>query len=185
MVCHVKAPRNARSRTAHALVAVIIAGLTASAGCGGNCATNCPNLIFQAIAPPGENLDLRSAQWAGPACPQVQPTFCGNDPTTGRTCVVISIIGTQAGACQLDLTFNDGRAPFTTIAEFGPETHQGCCHGFPVVGASMATIPPLHPQPDDAGLDAPPGSDAAPDAGTADLATGDAHIGSAPDSSNQ
>jgi hypothetical protein len=187
MVTRVNTPRNARARTAIAAAAVIIAiaGLTASAGCGGTCATNCPNLLFQAMASPGENLDVKSAQWAGPACPPEQPSYCAPDPTSGRTCVFISMLGTQAGTCQLDLTFNDGRAPFRAIAEFGPETHQGCCHGFPVLGTSAVTIPPLHPQADDAGVDSAPGSDALPDTGITDLAAGDAHIGSSPDSGNQ
>ena len=184
MVSRVKAPRNARSRNTFAAAAVIVAGLTASAGCGSTCATNCPNLLFEAVATPGENLDVKTAQWAGPACPSSQPNYCRPDPNNGLACVNITIIGTQAGTCQLDLTFNDGRAPFSTIAEFGPETHQGCCHGFPVLGASTVTIPSLHPQPDDAGADASPGVDASADAGTADAPTGDSHIVATPDSGN-
>jgi len=76
------------------------------------------------------------------------------DPfNSSLTCVHIAIVGAQPGTCRLDLTFNDERAPFSATAEFGPETHQGCCHGFPVVGPLFSTVPPLHPKPTDAGMD--------------------------------
>ena len=65
------------------------------------------------------------------------------------------------------------------VAEFGDETHQGCCHGFPLVGPTTVSVPPLHPIVlPDAGADADGnGSDSAvdvpPDAPSGDLATTD------------
>jgi hypothetical protein len=107
------------------------------------------------VATAGENLDVNSAQWSGPGCPSSQPGYCAPDPNnSSNTCVRVAIFAGQEGTCQLDLTFNDGRAPFSATAVFGPETHQGCCHGFPVMGPTYATVPPLHPSPSgDAGGD--------------------------------
>jgi hypothetical protein len=132
-------------------------------GCASNCATNCPAIVFDVFATPGENLNLASAQLTGPACPLDQPNACSGDSTGANPCVRLSILAPQAGTCQLDLTFTDGRAPFSVTAEFGPETHQGCCRGFPVVGAPSVTVPSLHPVVIDAGTDAANAADAGRD----------------------
>ena len=167
-----KGPRPAAGAPRPAVAAILLAAATVAfvfvPGCAGNCASNCPNLTFAAAATPGENLDVLTAHWAGAACPAEQPSYCAPDTINGLRCVSFALIGIGEGACQIDLTFKDGRAPFSAVATFGPETHQGCCHGFPVVGANVAVIPPLHPQSGDAGSDAP-SSDAplgAPDTGS-------------------
>ena len=134
--------------------------LAGAAGCAGNCATGCPPLQFDVVATSGENLNLASAQWSGPACPAAPPKSCGSDPyNSNNYCVRLSIIAVGEGNCRLDLTFNDGRTPFSATAVFGAETHQGCCHGFPISGATSATVPPLHPVVTDAGGDQDGGAD--------------------------
>jgi hypothetical protein len=163
---------------------MVIAGLAAGAGCGSTCASGCPPLLVYVIATPGENLALASARWAGPACPDGQINYCQGDLAKGLTCVQMVMIGAHPGTCQLDLTFNDGRAPFSAVAEFGPETHQGCCHGLPVVGPTVITVPPLHPQPSDAGADGGGGFDASPDGSDADTAPASSDSGALTDSSN-
>ena len=179
-----RSPASAAAATA---LAAVTAAVVATPGCGSTCATNCPTISFSAIATPGENLDVMTAQWMGPACPAGPPNYCAPDRINGLPCVAISIIASQAGTCQLDLTFNDGRPPFSVTAEFGPETHQGCCHGFPVLGSPVVTIPPLHPAPHDAAADGGTGPDAGRDADGAadsDASSGAPDVGSASDSSN-
>ncbi len=141
------------------------------------------------LATSGENLNVLSAHWTGPACPVGAQPLCRPDVSGANSCVRFSILGSQTGICELDLVFNDGRAPFSVVAEFGPETHQGCCHGFPVVGPTTVTVPSLHPivLPDagadataaaadagngsDSAVDVPP--DVPPDSPADDLATAD------------
>jgi hypothetical protein len=142
-------------------------------GCGSTCGTDCPAVVFDVFATTGENLAIATAHWTGSACPLDQPNTCSPDTANNLPCARLSILGIQPGTCQLDLTFNDGRAPFSVTTEFGPETHQGCCHGFPVVGPALVYIPPLHPTATDAGTDAetdaPTSSpDAAAEGGTTD-----------------
>ncbi|HET6151113.1 MAG TPA: hypothetical protein VFH68_26490 [Polyangia bacterium] len=173
---------------APAALAAVAAALVASPGCGSTCASNCPAISFDVIATPGENLDVLTAHWMGTACPAQQPNYCAPDRVNRLACIAISIIGIQPGTCQLDLTFNDGRAPFSVTAEFGPETHQGCCHGFPVLGAPRVTIPPLHPPPGDAAAEGGAGPDASPemDGGAgADAPSAGPDVGFATDSSNE
>lgn len=145
-------------------VVSVVAGVVATAtlaaalalgvsGCASNCATNCPAIVFDVFATPGENLNLASASWTGPACALDQPNACSGDTTGTNPCVRLSMLAIQAGTCRLDLTFTDGRAPFSVTTEFGPETHQGCCRGFPVVGASFVIVPSLHAIAIDAGTD--------------------------------
>jgi hypothetical protein len=150
--------------------ALAVASLTALSGCGGTCASNCPPIVFNVIATAGETLSLATAQWTGTACPG-NPPICGPDYTGANNCVGLSIIAVAPGTCTFDLTFSDGRAPYSVTAEFGTETHQGCCHGLPVLGPTSAIIPPLHPVAStDAGTDAADGGNAVPDAGGSDAA---------------
>ena len=130
----------------------IIAAVVLAAGCAGNCATNCPVIVFGIYATPGENLDIATAQLAGPACPE-SVGGCSGDLSGANTCVRMSIIGAQAGMCELDLTFTNGRAPLAIKTEFAAETNQGCCHGFPVIGPWSYTVPPLYGSTTDAGAD--------------------------------
>ena len=125
------------------------------AGCGSTCGANCPPTLVDVLAPSGENLNVLSAHWTGPACPVGAQPLCRGDISGANNCVLFSILGSQTGTCELDLVFNDGRAPFSVVAEFGAETHQGCCHGFPVIGPTTVMVPPLHPIVlPDAGADA-------------------------------
>ena len=177
-------PRRSR---ASAVAATAFAAVVATAGCGSMCATNCPTVSFSAVATPGENLDVMTAHWMGPACPASQPNYCAPDRINGLACVAISIVASQPGTCQLDLTFNDGRVPFSVTAEFGPETHQGCCHGFPVLGSPVVTIPPLHPAPNDAAAEGGTTPDAGRDAGgdaSSETSPGASDAPSGSDSSN-
>ena len=181
-------PRARRRVTpvAAAILVTVFATMGALPGCSGTCASNCPEVLFVVAATVGENLDVATATWAGPGCPTAPPGYCQGDAINGLACVRLFILGSQPGACQLDLTFNDGRAPFSVTTQFGPETHQGCCHGFPVVGPVAVTIPPLHPEPTDAGADGSSEAGAALDAGPADVAVGvrDDDGSSTPDSGN-
>jgi hypothetical protein len=185
-VPHPSSPRTSPRVTPFAFMLVATAAAIGSlSGCGSTCGSNCPPLTFSVVAPPGENLNVDIVQWAGPGCPLEQPNYCAPDPyNSALTCVRFTINGRQPGTCRLDLTFTDGRAPFSATTEFGPETHQGCCHGLPVVGDTGVTIPPLHPKATDAGPDGSDGADASPDAGVADAPVGDPDGSSAPDSGN-
>ena len=174
-------------RRVSVFLALAAASVAALDGCAGTCASNCPPILFDILATTGENLSLATAIWTGPACP-ADPPRCGFDYTDTNNCARFSIIAVAPGTCEVDLTFSDGRAPFSVQAEFGPETHQGCCHGLPVIGATTAIIPPLHPLPSaDAGIDGTDGASAVPEAGGGDLtgaAGGDASIDLATDSSD-
>jgi len=169
------------SRVAGVIFAAAAAALMATSGCGSTCASNCPPFIFNIIASPGENLDVLAAPLTGPACPTSALTYCNANQAAGLNCVYMTIIAAQPGTCRLDLTFKDGRAPFSVTAEFGPETHQGCCHGLPVLGPSLVTIPPLYGLPADAGADGAPGGG---DAGASDAPTGTPAATSPTDSNN-
>jgi hypothetical protein len=149
-------------------LALAVASVTTLSGCAGTCATNCPAIVFNVLATPGENLNLATAQWMGPACPTESPVCIGD--AAGNACTRFFLIAMVSGVCELDLTFSDARAPFSVQAQFGPETHQGCCHGLPVIGAATVYIPPLHPVVGpDAGIDRGNGSGGEPDAGGGDL----------------
>lgn len=148
------------------MIALLVGAATAT-GCSSNCATNCPNLIFDVLATVGENLNVNTATYVGPACPV--DIACRGDADGTNLCVRFTIEAIAPGSCELDLTFTDGRFPFRGTAEFGDETHQGCCHGFPVTGPAYVTVPPLHPiiefdaSPDgDGGGDADSGATDAP-----------------------
>jgi hypothetical protein len=163
--------------------ALLASGLLAS-GCTSTCATGCPEVTFTVAATQGENLDVDTATWAGPGCPPAPPGYCLGDSINNLPCVRFFITGSNSGACQLDLTFNDGRAPFSAIAQFGPETHQGCCHGFPVDGPTGVTIPPLHPKVSDASADVSGTADAAADGGANDVPAETSDGSSGADSGN-
>jgi hypothetical protein len=153
------------------LALVIAAGVVAS-GCGSTCATNCPAIVFDIFATPGDNLNIATAQLVGPGCP-LELSNCRGDLSGANPCARISLLASQPGLCELDLTFSDGRPQTAIQTEFGPETHQGCCHGFPVIGPASYTVPPLHPVGGfDAATDSASGSDAAPDAVTSDTTGG-------------
>ncbi len=160
------------SRTRAILVAGTLAALTAGGlgifSCASDCASNCPALTFNVVAYSGDNLSVATAAWTGDACPTDQSPECRGNIDGSLPCVFFTIIAARAGSCRLDLTFTDGRAPFSATGTFGPATTQGCCQGFPVTGPGTVTVPPLHPP---AVVDA--GSDAGPD-NAADAAAGDA-----------
>ena len=141
------------------LLFALLAG-SAVAGCASDCAHNCPTLTFTAIASSGENLNVATATWTGDACATDQSPECRGNIDGSLPCVYFSIIAARPGSCRLDLTFTDGRAPFSATATFGPATHQGCCQGFPVTSATTVMVPPLHPP---AVVDAGPDGDAASD----------------------
>jgi hypothetical protein len=158
---------------------LLLAVLAAQAGCS-TCASNCPATVFDVLATTGENLNIATAQLVGPAC---LSSFaeCRGDFTGANACARLSIIGSGPGACELDITFSDGRDPIKAPTTFGPETQQGCCHGFPVVGSTSFTIPPLHPAVGfDAAVDT---TDAAPQAGDGAVEATANVDSSAPDSS--
>jgi hypothetical protein len=141
---------------------VVCAGAVVS-GCAGNCATGCPNTLFDVFASPNENLNIATTQLVGPGCPPVL-AGCRGDLAGTNSCVRLSLVASQPGACELDMTFSDSRTAVSIKTEFGAETHQGCCQGFPVIGPGSYTIPTLgSPPPVDAGSDA---ADAAVDATT-------------------
>jgi hypothetical protein len=143
----------------------LLAGAATAAGCSSDCASNCPNLFFDVLATTGENLNVQQATFTGSACPtDVLPT-CRGDVDGTNLCVRFTIQASAPGSCELALVFSDGRLPFRATAQFGEETHQGCCHGFPVTGPAVATVPPLHPI---IGFDASPDSDGGDDGGAAD-----------------
>ena len=156
-------------RFAGPLVA-LVAGLLGVAGCASDCGANCPLLAFQVVAPSGESLTYATATWTGDACATDQAPECRGNFDGSLPCVGFTIIAARPGSCRLDLTFTDGRAPFSATGNFGPATQQGCCHGFPVIGAPVVTVPPLHPP---AVVDAGPDGDgaAAGDASTSDAAS--------------
>jgi hypothetical protein len=131
-------------RFAGALVA-LIAGLLGVAGCASNCADNCPVLAFNVVAYSGDNLAIATATWTGDACAADQSPECRGNVDGSLPCVGFTIIAARSGSCRLDLTFTDGRVPFSATGTFGPATQQGCCQGFPVTGDSTVTVPPLHP----------------------------------------
>jgi hypothetical protein len=157
-----------------ACISVLITGLSL-ASCGSTCGSNCPVTAFVVVATSGENLNVLTAQWTGPACPVGVTPLCRPDVSGANPCSVFTIIASQTGSCQLDLVFTDGRAPFSVVAMFGEETHQGCCRGFPVLDPAMVTVPPLHPvMLPDAGTDAADSAvTIAPDGSPADIATAD------------
>jgi hypothetical protein len=143
------------------LVVLVLFACAALAACGSTCGSNCPITAVDIVATSGENLNIATAAWMGSACPTDMQPRCRGDSTGANTCVRFTIIGSQPGTCELDLTFTDGRVPFSALATFDAETHQGCCHGFPVLGDKVVTVPPLHPVVlPDAGADV---SDALPD----------------------
>jgi hypothetical protein len=143
---------------AAAVAAAGIIGAAALPGCGSNCAANCPATELQILATSGQVLNVTSASWTGPACPDTVPLCRG----TGSPCERFGIIAKAPGACDLTIMFSDCR-PMTIHGEFGPPSHQGCCMGFPVVGDAVVVIPPL-----DAGICA----DAASNDGANDAAGG-------------
>lgn len=149
-------------RFAGALVA-LVAGTLGVAGCASDCGSNCPVVSFQVAATFGENLSVQDATWTGDACPTDQVPECRGNFDGSLPCVLFSVIGVRPGTCRLDLTFTDGRAPFSATATFGSATTQGCCQGFPVEGAPLVYVPSLHPP---AVVDA--GTDGGSDAGTSD-----------------
>jgi hypothetical protein len=113
--------------------------LTAT-GCASKCATNCPLIEVDVFATPGENLDVAAAPtWAGPACPP-DPLHCRGDAV--QPCTRFTFRGIAAGSCDLTITFQN-RPPFTAHTSFAPETTQGCCRGFPVLGETAFTVPRL------------------------------------------
>ncbi len=148
----------------------LLAG-AAVAGCSSNCGANCPNVYFEVVATVGDNLAIATATWTGDACAADQSPECRGNVDGSLPCVGFTIIAARSGSCRLDLTFTDGRVPFSATGTFGPATTQGCCHGYPVTSAASVTIPPLHPPAVvDAGSDV--GSDASgADAGAADAGT--------------
>jgi hypothetical protein len=143
----------------------LLAGAATAAGCTSTCASNCPNLFFDVVATDGENLNVDTATYTGPACPVNTLPACRGDATGTNLCVRFTIEASGPGSCELALVFSDGRLPFRTTAQFGDETHQGCCHGFPVSGAASATVPPLHMI---IGFDASPDGDGGDDGGATD-----------------
>ncbi len=149
-------------RFAGALVA-LVAAVLGVAGCASDCGANCPAATFDVVASYGENLSVATATWTGDACATDLTPECRGNLDGSLPCVRFTMVGVRSGSCRLDLTFTDGRAPFGATANFGPATQQGCCQGFPVTGAAVVTVPPLHPP---AVVDA--GSDGDGDAGTSD-----------------
>jgi hypothetical protein len=133
----------------------LLAG-AAVAGCSSNCGADCPNLYFEVQATSGENLNVATATWTGDACPTDATPMCRGDIVGTNNCVLFTTIAVKSGSCRLDLTFTDGRLPFSATGTFGPATTQGCCQGFPVTGTATVTIPPLHPA---VGVDAGPDGD--------------------------
>jgi hypothetical protein len=112
-------------------------------GCESNCRSHCPATEVLINAPTGENLDITGSTLSGPACRQ-GVDFCSPDPTGTLPCVQLRIVGIAEGACDLSLTFGDGRPPFAIHALFGPETTVGCCRGFPAMGDAVVTVPSLY-----------------------------------------
>lgn len=137
------------------LLFALLAG-AAVAGCSSNCGANCPNVYFEVVATTGENLNVATATWTGDACPTDATPQCRGDFDGTNICVRFTTIAVKSGSCRLDLTFTDGRLPFSATGTFGPATTQGCCQGYPVTSTAMITIPPLHPA---VGLDASPDGD--------------------------
>ena len=151
-------------RSLAGLLVILLAG-TAAAGCASNCASDCPNTSFDVFATTGENLNVYNATWTGDACPTDAVPMCRGDVDGTNICVRFTIVAVHSGSCRLDLTFTDGRAPFSATATFGPATTQGCCHGFPVTSTARVTVPPLHPRPT---VDAGPDGDGAAGASETD-----------------
>lgn len=131
-------------RFAAALLALIAGGLGVT-GCASDCAANCPALAFNVVAYSGDNLSVATATWTGDACATDQAPECRGNVDGTLPCVYFTIFAARAGSCRLDLTFTDGRVPFSATGTFGPATHQGCCQGFPVTSDATVTVPPLHP----------------------------------------
>jgi hypothetical protein len=147
-------------RIASLALGLVAAAALGSAACDGNCRSNCPVTALTVVASPGENLDINTGHWTGPAC---RPTieYCTPDPAdpTNFPCIAFQIVGAAEGSCEVALTFKDDRAPITVHADFGPATTQGCCRGFPLTGPPVFTIPPLHGGPDAGDADADAGTD--------------------------
>ena len=146
------------------LLFVALLAAATVAGCS-DCGAHCPNLTFTVVATSGENLNVATATWTGDACPTDTTPLCRGDLSGINLCVQFTMIGQRAGSCRLDLTFTDGRLPFSATGTFGPATTQGCCQGFPVTSSATVTIPPLHPP---AVIDAGPDVAAGADAGSSD-----------------
>jgi hypothetical protein len=161
------------------VLALLLASASVLSGCAGRCGSNCPVLDVDLFAAPGENLNVSSAQWTGPACPPGLPTCRGDLYNPAQLpCIRFTMLASAPGACQLDVTFTD-RPPVTVSATFGPETTQGCCHGFPVIGTAVFNVPPYGSTQNDAGAggdaDAASSTDGPTDAaGGADLGSNDA-----------
>lgn len=139
------ATSSARSIRFAGTVIALIAGGLGVAGCASDCANNCPALAFNVVAYSGESLSIATATWTGDACATDQSPECRGNVDGSLPCVAFTIIAARPGTCRLDLTFTDGRAPFSATGTFGPATQQGCCQGFPVASPATATVPPLHP----------------------------------------
>ena len=99
-------------RFAGALVA-LFAGTLAVAGCASDCGANCPAVVFNVVATGGESLTVATATWTGDACATDQAPECRGNVDGSLPCVDFTIIGARAGTCRLDLTFTDGRLPFS------------------------------------------------------------------------
>jgi hypothetical protein len=139
-------------------IVLLLSLLVGATDCGSDCGANCPNLAFDVVATTGENLNVDNATWTGDACPTDAVPMCRGDFDGTNSCVRFTLIAPRPGSCRLDLTFTDGRLPFSATATFGPATTQGCCHGYPLTsGAASVTVPPLHPP---AVVDAGPDGDA-------------------------
>jgi hypothetical protein len=146
---------------------LLLASPLVISGCGSTCGTNCPIVAVDINATLGEALNTSGASWTGPACPTTYQPVCWSDDNI-NPCTSFEIVAAAPGACDLTITFSDGRPTFTEHAVFDQATTQGCCHGFPALVPTTVTIPPLDGGTvSDAAADAGASSD---DAGSSDVA---------------
>ncbi len=75
----------------------LVAGAAVTAGCSSNCGSNCPNLTFDVVATVGDNLNVATATWTGPACPTDAAPLCRGDFDGTNICVRFTIDRGGAG----------------------------------------------------------------------------------------
>jgi hypothetical protein len=120
-------------------VAVLVAVLVVPAGCGGNCATNCPPATVYIGNLDNQQLYINNIVVDGPACPPPEAVYCVGDGYTHR-CTHVTITGRAQGYCDVAFIFPDRPTMFVRT-EFGPPITQGCCKGYTIVGDSVFVIP--------------------------------------------
>jgi hypothetical protein len=108
-------------------------------GCTSSRGDHCPATTVWNGTPDGGPLVLSGIKLSGPACPDPGEVRCNGNYYA--RCTEFTVTARDAGRCDVQVAFGDGRPSEIVSLAFGPVQGGGCCQGYPVIGPWLYAVP--------------------------------------------